>query len=285
MSRTLFRQFSLVALIVFGTSAMSAADSPVTPAAPGTWSVDYAHWPAGHPYGKAEAGRDWPTLQWFEEPGAGRIGEFPAGSGRHWLEVGLPAGTFGGGRHGVKFAANLAPRNTYTLEYDVHFPADWEFSQGNTRPYGGGKLPGLSGGSHPSGGNGKPDGMSARPMWRRDSRFSKETQNYLELYLYWRQQTEKYGDRFFAQTVEAGRTYRIKLRVDLGTPQTDGTVWMWIDGALRVERSFRFLAPNQNWKLTQYMHNVFYGGNDPTWAPARDQHLLLGPVHLDTHPF
>ena len=33
------------------------------------------------------------------------------------------------------------------------------------------------------------------------------------------------------------------------------------------------------------MHNVFYGGNDPTWAPARDQHLLLGPVKVSATPF
>jgi hypothetical protein len=278
-------EFVLPALLALGTTAVSAGGPAAAPAAPDAWVVDYARWPEGHAYGRAEAGRDWPTLEWFDEPGAGRIREFPAGSNHHWLEVGLPAGTFGGGRHGTKFAADLAPRDTYTLEYDVHFPADWEFSQGNTQPYGGGKLPGLSGGSHPSGGNGKPDGMSARPMWRRDSRFSPQAQNYLELYLYWRQQAEKYGDRIFAQSVEAGRTYRIKLRVDLGTPQSDGTVWMWIDETLRVERSFRFLAPDQSWKLTHYMHDVFYGGNDPTWAPARDQHLLLGPVHLASRPF
>ncbi len=272
-------------LAVVSAAAMSAGDVAADPAPPDAWTVDYSRWPDGHTYGKAEARRDWPTLQWFEEPGSGRIREFPAGSGRHWLEVGLPGDTFGGGRHGTKFAAELAPRNGYTLEYAVHFPADWEFSRGNTQPYGGGKLHGLSGGSHPSGGLGKPDGMSARPMWRRDSRFSAEPQNYLELYLYWRHQTEKYGDRFFAQCVEAGRTYRIKLRVDLGTPDADGAVRLWIDGELRVDRAFRFLGPGQSWKLTQYMHNVFYGGNDATWAPTRDQHLLLGPVHVDARPF
>jgi hypothetical protein len=275
----------LLALAVLGAAATLPGEAPSGSAAPSAWTVDYSHWGNGHSYGKAEAGRDWPTLDWFDEPGAGRIREFPAGSGRRWLEVGFPAGTFGGGPAGVKFAANLAPRETYTLEYDVHFPADFEFNQDNRHPYGGGKLPGLSGGSHPSGGMGRPDGMSARPMWRRDSRFTPEPENYLELYLYWRNQAEKYGDRFSVQRIEAGRTYRIKLRVDLGTPDTDGTVRMWIDGAPRLERPFRFLGPGQTWKLTQYMHNVFYGGNDPTWAPARDQRLLLGPVRVDTQPF
>jgi hypothetical protein len=275
----------VITLAALGAVTTLAADTPPDSAAPSAWTVDYSRWPDGHAYGKAEARRDWPTLQWFDEPGDGHIREFPAGSGRHWLEIGLPAGTFGGGRHGTKFAADLTPRDSYTLEYEVHFPADWEFSQGNTLPYGGGKLPGLSGGSHPSGGVGKPDGMSARPMWRRDSRFSKEPQDYLELYLYWRHQAEKYGDRCFAQRVEAGRTYRVKLRVDLGTPDTDGAVRMWIDSELRIEQPFRFLGPGQTWKLTQYMHDVFYGGNDPTWAPARDQHLLLGPVRVDTRPF
>ncbi|ACB75766.1 polysaccharide lyase [Opitutus terrae] len=257
----------------------------VAHAAPAAWSVDYARWPAGQAYTKTEATRDWPTLQWFDAPSKASIAEKPANSDRKWLRVDFPAGKWGGPDSGVKFAANLAPADSYTLEYEVYFPPEWEFSQNNQPPHGGGKLPGISGGSHPSGGLGKPDGMSVRPMWRRDTRFSAAPQNYLELYLYWPQQTEKYGDRFFAQDVEAGRTYRIKLRVDLGTPERDGLVKLWIDGALRVDRAFRFLQPGQSWKLTQYMHNVFYGGNDPTWAPAHDQYLLLGPVRVDATPF
>ena len=270
-----------VALIL--TSLVQA----VTPTdLPDARTVDYSRWPIGHAYGRADAAVDWPTLAWFEEPGAGSIVEFPAGSGRHWLREDFPAGTFGGGRHGTKFSANLAPRSSYTLEYEVHFPADWEFSRNNAGPYGGGKLPGLSGGSHPSGGLGKPDGMSARPMWRRDGRLSKGTpQTYLELYLYSRVQSEKYGDRTFAQVVAAGKTYMIKLCVDLGKPERDGVVRLWIDGALRVEQAVRFLGPGQSWKLTQYMHNAFYGGNDATWAPAHDQHLLLGPVRIEAKPF
>lgn len=273
MPRRLFPALLLV-------SSALAAES-----APSAWSVDYTRWPAGHAYGKPEATADWPTLAWFDQPSKGSIAEDPAGSGRKWLRADFPAGTFGGPNSGIKFAANLAPSDTYTLAYEVHFPAAWEFSKNNTHPYGGGKLPGLSGGSHPSGGLGKPDGMSARPMWRRDTRFSKGPQNYLELYLYWRAQTEKYGDRFFAQVVEPGRTYRIQLQVTLGTPDRDGSVKLWIDGALRVDRAFRFLGPGQDWKLTQYMHNAFYGGNDATWAPAHDQHLLLGPVRIDAQPF
>ena len=266
-------------------SVHAAPSAPIPSNAPSTWSVDYSRWSDGHAYTGVEAKVDWPTLVWFEEPGDAFIREFPAGSGQKWLEPRFKAGTHTKGAHGCKFAAALAPNLTYTVEYAVHFPVDWEFSQSNTHPYGGGKLPGLSGGSHPSGGLGKPDGMSARPMWRRDNRFSPETQNYLELYLYWRNQSEKYGDRFFVQGVEAGHTYRIKLQVELGTPDRDGTVRIWIDGTLRFEKPFRFLASGQEWKLTQYMHNVFYGGNDPTWAPARDQHLLLGPVKVSATPF
>jgi len=270
----------LVLPVASPVAGMSAPNPPDSAA------IDYLRWPAGQTYGRAEAARDWPTLRWFDEPGDAHIREFPAGSGRHWLEIGFPADTFGGGRHGCKFAADLAPRDGYTVDYEVHFPTDWEFSRNNAGDHGGGKLPGLSGGSHPSGGHGRPDGMSARPMWRRDDRFSPgRVQNYLELYLYWRGQTETYGDRTFAQIVEPGRTYRLTLRIELGTPETDGTVRLWIDGALRVERSVRFLGPGQSWKLSQYMHNVFYGGNDPTWAPAHDQHLLLGPVRVDTQPF
>ena len=281
----MLRRF-LAAAFVACTGALNclfASDSHALP--PATWSVDYSRWKDGQHYATAEAKTDWPTLAWFEKPGDTFILEFPAGSGHKWLEPRFKAGTHTRGAHGCKFAAELAPSTNYTVEYAVHFPADWEFSQNNTQPYGGGKLPGLSGGSHPSGGLGKPDGMSARPMWRRDNRFSAEVQNYLELYLYWPKQSEKYGDRFFVQQVEAGRTYVIKLQVDLGTAETDGTVRMWIDGTLRLEKNFRLLQPGQDWKLTHYMHDVFYGGNDPTWAPAHDQHLLLGPVKVSATPF
>lgn len=279
-------------LLAFTAAPFAAAADPATanrplPTAhrPQEWKVDYSRWTDGQRYATAEARTDWPTLVWYEEPGDAFIREFPAGSGKKWLEPRFKAGTHTRGAHGSKFAAELAPSDTYTVEYALHFPADWEFSRNNAGPHGGGKLPGLSGGSHPSGGLGKPDGMSARPMWRRDARFSPEPQTYLELYLYWPSQTEKYGDRFFVQGVEAGQTYTIKLQVELGTPESDGAVRIWIDGTLRLEQNFRFLQPGQDWKLTQYMHNVFYGGNDPTWAPARDQHLLLGPVHVSARPF
>jgi hypothetical protein len=62
-------------------------------------------------------------------------------------------------------------------------------------------------------------------------------------------------------------------------------VRLWIDGTLRLRCSVRFLAPGQDWNLNRYLHDVFYGGSDPTWAPARDQHLLLGPVRVDTREF
>ncbi len=277
----MFRSLLILPALIAITPLLRAADVELQDAR----TVDYSHWSLGHAYGRTEATNDWPTLVWFDEPGAGSIAEYPAGSGRHWLRQSFPAGTFGGGPHGNKFAANLAPRDAYTVEYEVHFPADWEFSKNNTGKYGGGKLPGLSGGSHPSGGHGKPDGMSARPMWRRDSRFSAKAQSYLELYLYQPNQTEKYGDRFFAQAVEAGHTYRIKLRIELGTPDTDGCVRLWIDNTLRVTQPCRLLTPGQNWKLSQYMHNTFYGGNDPTWAPGHDTYLLLGPVRIDTKEF
>lgn len=264
---------------------LALATSLAGASAPSSWKVDYSRWRDDQAYGRAQAEQDWPILKWFDEPGGGRIREFPAGSGKHWLEERFPRDTFGGGPHGNKFAAELAPSDTYTLEYQVHFPTLWEFSRDNLPPHGGGKLPGLSGGSHPTGGNFKPDGMSARPMWRRDTRFSAQPQNYLELYLYWPKQQDKYGDRFFAQRVEAGRTYRIKLQVTLGSPDRDGEVRLWIDGIPRFNRRFRFLQPGQDWQLSHYLHDVFYGGNDPTWAPAHDQYLLLGPVRVDTKPF
>src|ERR1700712_4805919 len=101
-------RLSLTLLVLFVTTPLFI---PAEENLPDARLVDYARWSPGQAYGRAEAATDWPTLAWFDKPGAGAIEEFPAGSGRHWLREDFPAGTFGGGRHGNKFAANLAPRD------------------------------------------------------------------------------------------------------------------------------------------------------------------------------
>lgn len=188
-----------------------------------------------------------------------------AGHGRA-LEALYPHGGVGPGQTGGQWLAALPPRNTYELEYRLRFGPDFDWRKG-------GKLPGLAGGTVPTGGKFDPDGFSARYMWRGDGR--------LVVYLYWagqasaaRERGRQYGvDLDCGVTMERGRDYRLRQRVTLNTPgRADGGLEVWVDGRPVLKRTdllFRD-TPAKAWQIDRFLFSTFHGGNDPTWAPAHD---------------
>lgn len=200
---------------------------------------------------------------------AGEAGRFrvveSAGHGRA-LEVLYPRGGVGPQQTGGQWLAALPPRLGYELEYRVRFGADFDWRLG-------GKLPGLAGGSVPTGGNFDPDGFSARYMWREGGR--------LVIYLYWagqasaaRERGRQYGvDLDCGVTLERGRDYRLRQRVTLNTPgRPDGRLEVWVDGRPVLQRAdllFRD-APAKAWQIDRFLFSTFHGGNSPSWAPTRD---------------
>lgn len=176
------------------------------------------------------------------------------------LKVTTQAKTYGWLKSGAHLFSNIAPRDSYTLEYDVRFgEADgsgFDFRQG-------GKLPGLSGGISTSGGR-KPqgDGWTVRYMWREKGA--------LVVYVYHLDMQGKYGDDLLLKVnAITGQWYRLKMQVKLNTADEtkDGVIKVWIDDKLALEKTdLRFRTGNQA-PIDHFFFAHFWGGQDPAWAP------------------
>ena len=176
------------------------------------------------------------------------------------LKVTTQAKTYGWMKSGAHLFSNIAPREAYTLEYDVRFgEADgtgFDFRRG-------GKLPGLSGGKSTSGGL-KPrgDGWTVRYMWREAGA--------LVVYVYHLDMQGKYGDDL-ALNVKAvpAQWYRLKMQVKLNSADEvkDGVIKVWIDDKPVLEKTDLRFRTGQQAPIDHFFFAHFWGGQDPSWAP------------------
>jgi hypothetical protein len=246
------------------------------------WNVNYQNYSDGATYTQANATTDMKELKFWDSNPTLSIKTWDATNQYKALRTKFTANQYGGGS-GVTAETNLADKNEYTMEFKVYFEPGFEFSRGNDgTKYGGGKLPGLCGGSRPSGCNKKTDGMSARIMFRRDPT---QTGPYIELYHYWRNQPSSCGESYYLQGVTTGVWYTVKLRVNLGTASSDGYTKVWVNGVEKKNIAKRYLASGQSWKLNGTMFHMFMGGNDSSWAPTADRYLMLDNYKVDDNAF
>jgi hypothetical protein len=253
--------------------------------APSSLDIYWQNYTAGAAYTNSNATSDFKSITFWDSSPGQTIRQYDNMNGYKAIRQKFAANTYGTGG-GTIAETNLADANEYTMEYKVFFESGFQFSRGNSGTvYGGGKLPGLAGGSRPGGGQKKTDGMSARIMWRKDPTRSTPNGGYIELYHYWRNQAGTYGDQLYLQDVVAGRWYTIKIRVNLGTSTSDGRLKVWVDGVSKIDRAFRYLASGASWKLNGTMFHMFYGGNDSSWAPTADTYLMLDNFRVNSVAF
>jgi hypothetical protein len=167
------------------------------------------------------------------------------------------------------------PGLEYTLSYDVKFDRDFQFVLG-------GKLHGLGPERPVAGGNPiRPDGWSARVMWRARGR--------PELYTYHQDQRGRYGDHgavLRSVTFAPGRYHSVSLHVRLNDPveAANGAVHLYVDGK-RVEAQERVRlrgADGPDTLIGRLLFSTFHGGNDPSWAPrAPDGSFTKVHAHFD----
>jgi hypothetical protein len=173
------------------------------------------------------------------------------------LRRGLP-------RAGTGFKARvLAPGlDSAVLRYRLRFAPGFDFVRG-------GKLPGLLGGNGPSGGrmpNGQ-DGFSLRLMWR--ERGQGEVYAYLPT-------SQRHGTSLLRGRwqFEPGRWHEVVQAVALNTPgRDDGRVQMWLDGRLAGQADGLRLRDVAILRLDGVFFDVFFGGNDDSWAARADTHV------------
>lgn len=240
----------------------AAAQTPV----PTAWHSRFVQGLADWPGLGAVWGRDNLTLH-----------DDPAAEGR-LLRVQLHAGGIDPGsmtrrglpRSGAGFKARvLAPGSeAATLRYRLRFAPGFEFVRG-------GKLPGLYGGSGPSGGRipDGHDGFSLRLMWREFGRG--------EVYAYL-PTSRVHGSSLLSGRPRfvPGQWHTLVQAVVLNTPgRADGRLALWQDGQLLGELTGLRLRDTPRLRLDGVFFEVFHGGADDSWAPRQAQHVDFADFH------
>lgn len=185
--------------------------------------------------------------------------------GNQFLRVTYPANQFGPTAGGVQFKVPLD--RTYTelfFAFKVRFQAGFNFVRG-------GKLPGLVGGTSPSGCAADVGGFAARNMWR--------TGGDAVQYVYWPSQPNPCGDDLkynvngVAQVFKPGAWQTIEHHVKMNTKGVaDGVLEAWLNGVPVLADSARvWRDASHDYGIDALYFSTFFGGADPSWAPATAQ--------------
>jgi hypothetical protein len=252
--------------------AMSAAPSAATraadvPAAGSLLHVDFESDPLGA-YTPARLAADFgPGNDWSQGLTEGRARIVATDRGQS-LRVLYPGGSVGPSQGGAQFLVKLpGDHDELYCSYRVRFAPGFDFVRG-------GKLPGLVGGSHPTGGKPADDGFSARLMWRPGGAAVQ--------YVYYPRQTTTYGVDLAYVVPSSGAPARFQPgvwhhvvhHIVMNAPgQANGVLQAWFDGALALDLHDRV------WRLDATVHvdalyfSTFFGGNDPSWGAARNEEV------------
>ena len=234
---------------------------------------------------------------WAEGVSNGRCSIVNDGAQGKALAVLYPAGGVGPAAGGAQWKFDFGRKlDSATVEYKVKFPVGVDFAKG-------GKLPGLCGGTAPSGGNppNGTDGFSARIMWRRNSAGADSAHGYIGQYLYNVNQISIYGDDLWWASPlvqEAGKiggytsnwslhknkvkyfepgewhTVRTYVKVnDVGV--NNAIVRSWLDDKLALDATNLTLRTVNTFGVDLFYFTTFYGGDTPDWAPLTTQTVLF----------
>jgi hypothetical protein len=196
------------------------------------------------------------------------------------LEVAYPAGSWSPGPTrkaglplgGAEFRIPLRGGvDVAHLRYYVRFPIGFDFVRG-------GKLPGLYGGSGATGGH-VPDGytgFTTRYMWAPDG--------YGSVYAYL-PSSIKWGTPLGARAwrFTPGKWHAIEQKILLNDPESEnGEVSVWLDGKLVVHHSGLVFRKTSELKIDGVLFSTFFGGDDASWAPSKDQTLQFSDFVVAT---
>ena len=200
---------------------------------------------------------------------------------------GQPGPELGGTSWGARFGKSF---DEATVEYMVRVDEDFDFKRG-------GKLPGFCGGSSPMGGRNTTDGFSARVMWRelgmltqyvyyldkdaakqwgKDFIWTKAKNKQVpitsDMWKVWDTLKVHHKDRAY---LTPGVWHTIKTYVKMNTPGNyDGKIISWIDGEEVCNLTLQF-RNDTSFGIDSFKFSVFFGGNDPSWAPDKDEKIYF----------
>jgi hypothetical protein len=196
----------------------------------------------------------------------------------HFLRVTFEGGEYGPTDGGVQFKVPL--KDSYEelyLSYRVRFSMNFQFVKG-------GKLPGLVGGTAPTGCVTDNGGFSGRGMWR--------TMGRAVQYVYYAEKESACGDDFDYEldgspfSFERGTWHTIEHHLVMNTPgEADGVLEAWVDGepVLAVD-DIVYRSASASFKIDTLYFSTFFGGSDITYAPLMSQTLDYDDFIVSTAP-
>ncbi len=224
------------------------------------WQVDFENDKIGL-YTKQEWKKDFPNATGYRSSGIPQKRIYIEKNDSKILCVYFEKGLSNKG--GAKWRMPIKPATDITLEYNFYFQKDFDFNKG-------GKLPGLGGGSAPTGGKHSKDGFSARLMW-----YSSGTKNSVKspkkanlyLYLYLPGNSQKYGINIPLNTlIIPGKKYHVKIYIS-----NQGNIKVWINDKIKTSEKFDI----NNIPVNQFLFHTFFGGHTKKWASPKKQKVCF----------
>jgi len=178
----------------------------------------------------------------------------------------------------VNFRARVKAKRTYRLSQRIFLEPEFDWGRKNQ----GGKLGfGFGGGTAPTGGQVKPDGFTARFMWRGNG----DDSAHIAVYSYAadRSQNIPYGDdhplRGFDVPVGEWFTLVMEVESNSHVDSADGSLKAWANGQKLVElEDIHWQSEGDQPAIHQLMFSTFYGGASIDWAPNRPTHIRFTDV-------
>eukprot|EP00927_Polykrikos_kofoidii_P000534 TRINITY_DN10192_c0_g1_i1.p1 TRINITY_DN10192_c0_g1~~TRINITY_DN10192_c0_g1_i1.p1 ORF type:complete len:324 (-),score=23.26 TRINITY_DN10192_c0_g1_i1:247-1218(-) len=190
------------------------------------------------------------------------------------LQLLYPEGCVGSQQCALQIKQTLTPSvDEAWMQYSLQFGNSFDFIKG-------GKLPGLCGGTCPTGCKNVTgmDGWSARLMWRPGGQ--------IVLYVYFPGKQSNCGDDVLwldpnsgsIQRFVLGRMHSIVIHVRMNQPGvSDGLLEAYLDGATKPSVSQRMKFRDVGtFAIDTFYLSTFFGGTGGDWAPSKDEHASFG---------
>jgi len=244
---------------------------------------DFDHYTSSRRYKVADLEADWNTPEWNDGVSEGRVriersSKALGGTGA-CLAVKYPPNLHGTSNTGAQWKMDFDDAYEEVIAtYYVKFKNGTDFVKG-------GKLPGLAGGTAPTGNapaNGT-NGWAARMMWLTPFTGTpgspRQTAANLIAYAKYHQSGYRNDGRdedeiFFTDSgdlveIEDNRWYKIKQRIKMNNPSSsNGKLQIWLDNKRVVNRHNIRYRTNSNLGIDVFYFSTFYGGNY-SWRTSR----------------
>lgn len=188
---------------------------------------------------------------------------------------------------------NKALRNSAILRWSLDRPYKELYLAYRVRtsygfePGRGGKLPGLCGGTCPTGGDSPTNGSravgwSSRVMWNSAGAFNQ--------YLYWADQPGEYGMGIPMTGGKRGPAFNdgawhiVQQHVRMNDAgRANGLMQVSIDGTVYLDRNDLRYRDDNTMGVDTLLFSNFFGGHDPSWASPADQRIYFDDIVLSPH--